>query len=163
MTVRSETLNPDPTLVSNMRQFVLGLIAGEGSFFVTVSKDQRVDRGFTCTPRFSMNMDECDEALLREIQSRIGVGSVDRDDQRDTAQWRLGGQENCAALIEWIGDDFDMFRHSDKHDKYVQWRKVIEEIYSDQTDWQWVAVATSELNNSPRGRGREELIDLMTR
>lgn len=57
-------------------EFALGVIASEGSFYVTFAKDDRRQYGVTPGFRFQLRMGRFNESLLQTLQDHFEVGSV---------------------------------------------------------------------------------------
>jgi hypothetical protein len=109
--------------------YTLGLICGEGSFFVAISKDPRYRHGVCCTPKFAMTMGEYTETMLKRQRDRYDLGTVNESSKG--YQWVLSSREDCHALMRLINDylqqvDCPEFTQSPKYRSYQKWCDALE-------------------------------------
>jgi len=55
---------------------VAGFVAGEGSFFITISKIKKRKLGYQIRPMFSIQLKKSDRKILDDFQSIFGCGKV---------------------------------------------------------------------------------------
>jgi hypothetical protein len=109
--------------------YTLGLICGEGSFFVAISKDPRYRHGVCCTPKFAMTMGEYTETMLKRQRDRYDLGTVNESSKG--YQWVLSSREDCHALRDLIDGylerlDGSEFSESPKFESYQAWCDALE-------------------------------------
>lgn len=103
-------------------QFILGFIAGEGSFSY-----KSVERGrfnFYIQPEFTLKVKE--REILELILDEIGIGYNYTDDNEMTT-WRTSSRDEKLQLIEFIDTHADeMFKSTQKYQSYVKWKELVE-------------------------------------
>jgi hypothetical protein len=103
------------------REFILGIIAGEGTFGVTFRKRD----GYTAPEPYSGVKMKNEEMLLNSIKSKVGVGTV-YSKKNNMYSWQLHGINLNQSLIEWIDESrSELFVQSRKYDSYKQWKDCI--------------------------------------
>ena len=109
--------------------YTMGLIAGEGSFFITFSRDNRYAHDVYFGPRMSISMGEMEEDLLKNQQRLYGVGTVNKTVKG--FQWITSSRSECRKLIGLIDGYIERnpdteFLTAAKHDAYKNWREALE-------------------------------------
>lgn len=155
------------------RGFLLGLIAGEGSFYVTMANDQR--RKYDVCPgiRFSVTMGFYEQEMLEALQEATGLGSVTTHGKG--FQWTISSRKDCHELngmIDgWLDEtDTALFRRSHKYTAYQKWKEILEDFFQPgktlgKNDLIEVAQLKEDINCTPGGAARsaEELKDIIER
>ncbi|MCQ4333617.1 LAGLIDADG family homing endonuclease [Natronomonas sp. F2-12] len=109
--------------------YTMGLIAGEGSFFVTFNRDDRYRHDIYYGPKFSISMGE-KEAEMLQNQCRIySLGTVNKSQKG--FQWIISSRAECRELIKLIDQYLEQnpsteFQSAAKHNAYQSWRAALE-------------------------------------
>lgn len=104
--------------------YTIGLIAGEGSFFVTLTRDDRYRYGVYYGPKFTVTMGtKCREMLERQ-RDLYGLGTVNEASKGH--QWVLSSRGDCHELRELIDGylaehDAPEFTSTPKYTAYRRW------------------------------------------
>lgn len=64
--------------------FVTGFIDGEGSFTISVQKNQKLKIGWEIQAKFTIKLHKKDKAILELIQSTLGEGIIFNDNTTNT-------------------------------------------------------------------------------
>ena len=109
--------------------FTMGLIAGESSFFITFSRDDRYRHDVYYGPKFAISMGEKEEEMLRNQSRLYGLGTVNKSQKG--FQWIISSRTECRELIELIDQYLEQnpsteFLNSAKHNAYENWRSALE-------------------------------------
>jgi len=135
--------HPDDPLPPELGHFFAGLCAGEACFAICWASGSR--QRFRCD--FVIRMREDEEPMLRELQRRIGVGTLRRHRARGRShpivQWRAGSAADCRRLVE-IFDRFPL--RSRKQRDYEIWREAVLELSRPERDPQRLARLKEELH-----------------
>jgi hypothetical protein len=99
--------------------FILGFIAGEGSF--TVNLEEQSGKLYAY-PRFKVAVHERDRALLDAMAECVGLGAVYGHGE-DSAEWRIDNQEESQRFAQQVlaAADGSLFTESDKYEQFVRW------------------------------------------
>lgn len=104
-------------------QFILGFIAGEGSFSF-----KSVERGrfnFYIQPEFSLNVKERD--VLDHIIEEVGFGYNYDLSKNGMSTWRISSREGRLKLIEFIDEHAGpLFKSTKKYESYLKWKELVE-------------------------------------
>lgn len=107
----------------------MGLIAGEGSFFVTFNRDDRYRHDVYFGPKMAISMGEKEQELLENQCQLYGLGTVNTT--RKGFQWVISSRAECRELIELIDKYLEQnpsteFLSAAKHNAYQNWRSALE-------------------------------------
>jgi hypothetical protein len=109
--------------------FTIGLIAGEGSFFITFMRDDRYAHDVYFVPKMAVSMGEKEEEMLQNQCQLYGLGTINKTQKG--FQWVLSSREECHKLIEIIDEYLE--QHSDseffnatKYNAYKNWRTALD-------------------------------------
>jgi len=131
--------------------FILGFIAGEGSFQLNARKNGKY---IEVIPKFSIYLKDNDEKLLREIHSVIGVGSVTLT-KNGHVQLQARSKEDLSTIISFIDGSYDKFwKNSNKKEKYETWKEIVH-IYLDGETTKEQKVKMLEKGKKMKGDGRK--------
>lgn len=130
--------------------YTLGLLAGEGSFFITFTRDDRYDHGLWYGPKVSVTMGEYTEAMLEDQQARYGLGTV--NEHSDGYAWILSSRSDCHELRRLIDDYLEQheemsFIHAPKHRAYRRWCDALELLQPNQSLSESEVVELAELRD----------------
>lgn len=105
------------------REFILGFIAGEGSFQIDLQIDRdRVRYNVRAIPRLSILVHE--EKVLDEIQKYIGGSRTTYGKQ---ARLDIRSAEDCDNFIQLVdSSDCSLFFDTKKFEQYQHWKKAVE-------------------------------------
>jgi len=109
--------------------YTMGLIAGESSFFITFSRDDRYTHDVYYGPKFSISMGEKEQELLENQCQLYGLGTVNTT--MKGYQWVISSRAECRELIELIDQYLEQnpsteFQSAAKHNAYASWRAALE-------------------------------------
>ena len=109
--------------------FTMGLIAGEGSFFVNFSRDDRYAHDVYYGPKMAISMGQKEEEMLRNQCRLYGLGTVNATVKG--FQWVISSRAECRELIELIDQYLEQnsstaFLGAAKHNAYQNWRSALE-------------------------------------
>lgn len=113
--------------------FVLGFIAGEGSFYVNVC-EASTECGLRFSPEFTLKVNEVDTEVLGLLSELTQVGKI-RPEQNNCVRWRVDTQGGCRKLVSDIetASQGTLFRESSKYESFRKWRYFVENDISPQT------------------------------
>ena len=109
--------------------YTMGLIAGESSFFITFSRDDRYRYDVYYGPKMAISMGEKEQELLENQCQLYGLGTVNTT--MKGYQWVISSRAECRELIELIDQYLNQnpsteFLSAAKHDAYESWRSALE-------------------------------------
>jgi len=109
--------------------YTMGLIAGESSFFITFSRDNRYTHDVYFAPKMAVSMGQYEKEMLQEQQRLYGLGTV--NETVKGYQWVISSRAECQELIEIIDgyiehDPDSTFLSAAKYDAYRNWRSALE-------------------------------------
>ena len=109
--------------------YTMGLVAGEGSFFVTFNRDDRYTHDIYYGPKMAISMGEKEQELLENQCQLYGLGTVNTT--MKGYQWVISSRAECRELIELIDQYLNQnpsteFLSAAKHDAYESWRSALE-------------------------------------
>jgi len=109
--------------------YTMGLIAGESSFFITFSRDNRYTHDVYFAPKMAVSMGQYEKEMLQEQQRLYGLGTV--NETVKGYQWVISSRAECHELIEIIDGFIEhnsgtAFLTAEKHNAYSNWRSALE-------------------------------------
>ena len=110
--------------------FILGMIAGEGSFHVLMEQPSggTIDRQ---RPVFTMTMHEDD--ILRQMALQLGLGVV-TDDAGERFTWRINNKQQVNQMRNWVLENIsEDFKATDKFRQFKLWSEAVDIIPDDRT------------------------------
>lgn len=140
--------------------FILGLIAGEGSFSSALFSQNDTVYVY---PIFQLKLSDVDCEIVEGLEERFGVGTVNYDNSGNVG-WHVRGADDVDALITFIEEsDCKMFEMTAKYKQYLRWLELVEKKrQSDGTDAEkaeMIRTARSVTDsNLGSGRSAEEWI-----
>ena len=107
----------------------MGLIAGEGSFFITFMRDDRYTHDVYFGPKFALSMGQKEEEMLQNQCQLYGLGTINKTQKG--FQWVLSSREECHELIEIIDGYLEQhsaseFFNAAKYNAYKNWRTALD-------------------------------------
>lgn len=107
-------------------EFILGFIAGEGSFTTTCAVREDAKHGVYPTIRFKLNVKE--REVLDEIQEQLELGQVKDHDNVGQSVWRITNNKELKEFSKWIKENADCgFKESKKYDSFIVWSELLDE------------------------------------
>lgn len=107
-----------------MDDFILGFIAGEGSFSTYTVESDSNKFGLQITPHFNLKVDE--REIIEKIHDYMGFGTT-LQDNRGMWSWRVAGKSSRQKLISWIEDNAtEEFKCTSKWESFKKWRTFTE-------------------------------------
>ena len=80
--------------------FVTGFAEAEGCFLVSIIKDKEYRLGWSVSPRYHINLHQKDKALLEQIQSYFGVGSINYKHGSEVIKYYVQSIKDLARIID---------------------------------------------------------------
>lgn len=148
--------------------FIIGLITGEGSFYITVSKEDRRRFGVGYGARFRMSMGQYSKLMLERVRDSVGIGRVASD--LKGYDWIISSREECHELSCLIDDHLathdSIFTSTPKFESYQKWTQALKILQPGRrlTKQEIITLAhlKDEINPIPgKGRSAEEIIDII--
>lgn len=109
--------------------YTMGLIAGEGSFFVIFNRDDRYRYDVYYGSKMAISMGKNEQELLENQCQLYGLGTVNTT--MKGYQWVISSRAECHELIELIDQYLEQtpsteFLNSAKQNAYENWRSALE-------------------------------------
>jgi len=124
-------------------EFILGFVAGEGSFYVSVS--ERANSRVKITPAFSIKVYEMD--VLQSIKEELGVGKIDK--YEDEYSLNVQSRPECEKVRKFVNENCTRwFKSTHKYEQFKKWCSVLDIL----SNW--------ERNNPPKDEKMKEAVDL---
>jgi len=146
-------------------QFIIGFIAGEGSFSAKVYPRDSQRFGVQVVPEFSLKVKE--KEVIHNIVEYTEIGYV-RDTPDGYAAWRISSNEELQQLISFIeGNRRGGFECCEKYNAYNRWKKVVEgrrELMMTEEGMKELVERAREINQMgarPPARSKEELFNII--
>lgn len=113
-----------------MSNFVLGFIAGEGSFQLTARQNPRDEEKTAVRPKFSVLLTDNDSTVLKSIQKELGgVGQVTETGDGHV-QLQVSAKKELVEVKDYIHqNESELWNDSCKSSEFDRWKRVVE-IYS---------------------------------
>jgi len=108
----------NPISVNINPWFITGFSEAEGSFIISMYKNEHSKLKWRVTPNFTINIDIKDIALLQSIKDTFGVGNV-RKNSSNTAVYRVDNIQELQVIVDHFykysligdkGSDFLLFK-----------------------------------------------------
>jgi hypothetical protein len=108
--------------------YTIGLIAGEGSFFITFSRDDRYNHNVWYGPKMSVSMGKYSREMLESQQALYGLGTV--NDHPKGYAWTLSSHSDCHELRQVIDEYIERhetteFVQTPKYQSYQKWSEAL--------------------------------------
>lgn len=102
--------------------FILGLIAGEGSFSSALLNQNDTVYIY---PIFQMGLSDVDEDIIHYMTNEMDIGTTSKSN--GAIGWFVRGKEDVDDLIEFIEEaDCEEFEITEKYDQYQRWMELVE-------------------------------------
>lgn len=115
--------------------FILGLIAGEGSFCISIRKTGNNKSGYGIKLKFGLNMRTLDESLVKGVKNELGnIGFITYKDGRtenrgNTIQYRVSSKSECSKFVDYIERNMSQeFKSSEKYSSYLKFKEALNYI-----------------------------------
>ena len=142
--------------------FILGLIAGEGCFYVELNKNKRMSHNIYARPAFSLGVKVDDPDMVHILEEEFGFGEIVHRD--NSIEIRVRKKENIRYLIEWMDSNkTDLFTRTDKSRQYEDWKIIRNKINNCETDedMEEIVTLTKSLSNSTHGKSKDDWHNLI--
>lgn len=115
--------------IGEPEQFILGLLAGEGSLMVNIHKSDRYNSGIDIRSAAQITLSKSDYKVLVMIHHILDIGSLSIEGNGGVT-WKVQSQKECRVLADWISDNIDdtMFKHTKKYESYIVWEDCLSMI-----------------------------------
>jgi hypothetical protein len=150
-------------------EFALGIIAGEGSFYVTFAKDNRRQYGVTPGIRLQIKMGQFSGPLLGALQDHFDLGSV--TEYEKGYAWTVSSRAECHALHDCVETHLarhdSIFKETAKYDAYTRWQEALSILEPERkltkADLLKLADTRDSINRVPNSRARSssEIVQLI--
>jgi hypothetical protein len=106
--------------------FVLGVIAGEGTFNVALHhQEERAKHNVRPDPQFAVKMDVRDKNLVKECHESVGLGQY--NEYEDMVYWSISSKEDCKKMVEYVEENANCgFKNTEKWESFKVWRDVVD-------------------------------------
>lgn len=105
--------------------FILGLIAGEGTFNVALQERQSSRWNIKPTPSFAIKMDDRDSIILRSIRDELDIGRFHQSG--GMASWQVQSKKETKELKKWVKNHEDRgFNLTSKYGSFEMWCEAVE-------------------------------------
>lgn len=106
--------------------FILGFIAGEGSFTTTCAVSDDSKFGVYPSMQFKLNVKE--KVVLNEIVEFVGIGRVvEESDRNEQWAWRITKYSELKDFSDWINQHLGGgFEESKKYQSFKIWSELLE-------------------------------------
>lgn len=141
-----------------VEQFALGLIAGEGSFYIGLKHRNSGVVNFTATFMLEVYEDNVVEVLVEDL----GIGEVYSRDDRDGSIWRITSISDAQELANMVQSSADKyFKSTRKYEQFKKWHRAVEiasenSRYSDEQKKEIVDISFSIADSNNRRTSKEE-------
>lgn len=146
------------------KEFIAGLIAGEGCFSVALRAHDDCACGISASPKLTIGMHDRDLSLLESVQSELGIGDIYPNGD-DLTVFAVNRSSDVMDLIDYLDAvNADCWISSDKYSTYQDWREFVLQ-YSPPQNRQEVEETVQfakRLNHGDRGRSKEDWLDKAT-
>lgn len=153
--------------------FVLGYIAGEGSFGVRIRLNDEMKAGVQLLPWFAVSAVKEDLPVIEHIQSLFGgsICSVEVDTEyHEQRRLQVGGFKGCREIINLVdsnkGCGFDKIA---KGASYGRWKEFIQNYETPRNKDEALSLIESAKQINPYGTGgksidewEQEIVDIST-
>lgn len=149
-----------------MEKFILGFIAGEGSFHARLRENEYSNFGVETSLEFTLLLNERDSELLEDIHTYIGLGRIRYDESRGTVCWKISSKEDCKDFARFIEENAgDGFIASEKYESFKKWRHLLHNIdilKRSRMGKEEFIKKSKEINSGDNGLSTTEWIDRLT-
>lgn len=163
---RTDYINNQRDINIIERGFILGLIAGEGSFSIKFAKSDQYRVGYIINPRFSLGMREEELIMLEQISDSVGLGRVKPKGRKNQIYWSISSVGECINLCSFIEspeNSSEIFMESSKYSSYMAWKNVLEMINNQRHITREGAIeiarAREDINYGSRSDNTGDIID----
>ena len=109
--------------------YTIGLLAGEGSFFITFTRDNRYRYGVYYGAKFAISMGTKCHEMLEQQRALYELGTV--NESQKGYQWVLSSRADCHELRRLIDTYLDehpdaSFPTSPKYEAYQAWCEALD-------------------------------------
>lgn len=85
-------------------QWIVGFVDGEGSFLISINKNEKMTLGWQVLPEFRVVQHQNDEQILYKIKDYFGFGNVVVN-HGDRKEFRVRGSENIKKIISFFKEN----------------------------------------------------------
>lgn len=140
-------------------EFVLGVIASEGSFHLKMMKSN-ANAGYSFSPTFAIHMNKRERELLENVADVLPVGCTFHERPNSVSLY-IGGKNSVRKIIDWIDEqDSDMFSATVKSSSADTLKKIIDKLDEGLHRTPEGTVEIAELRNEMNASGAESRVDV---
>lgn len=144
--------------------FILGFIAGEGSFNANLHQQDTYKFGVYAGLRFHIGLHQNDKQLLYSLKEYFDMGRVveRQNNGYDSVYWEVKKNDEIKQLCDWIEENkSDWFEESIKHKSYKKWKYLVEnrqQLISTYDGMVEFIELAKDINRDSRGKSVSEWI-----
>jgi len=139
--------------------FVLGVIASEGSFHAKMSKTQS-NAGYTISPVLEIHMNSRERGLLDEISNILPVDPSIHE-RSDSVTLYVGSRSDVSDVIEWAErQNVSPFDNSVKAENMRKLKKIIQMLNDGKHRSVEGVMEIAEVRNSMNDAGSDSRVEL---
>jgi len=154
------------------RGFFTGIIAGEGSFSIKISKQKSSKLGIRITPVFSITMSQDNTQMIQNLKESIGHGGLyeyrkSKEGHSRMLKFSIESIEGCKDIISFIEQhsDTELFRGTERFESYIVWKECVNMIdnkeHTTKGGAKKIAELRRDINSSQRSRDAEEVKNII--
>lgn len=147
--------------------FILGLIAGEGSFCTDMHKQKTYKYNVHTGLRFYIALHEKDKEVIDCLQKYFGIGDVGYKNNSGSGayKWEIKRNDEVKQFAEWVEENStNWFKKTRKYDSFVKWKSLIEDrkelMETEEGLIEYIKRAKA-INETNRGKSVEEWINVV--
>jgi hypothetical protein len=153
--------------IDKPEEFILGLLAGEGSLMINMHKSDRYNTGIDVRGAGQITLGKEDYKILVMIHHILNIGSLSIQGSGGVT-WKVQSQKECRILADWIENNIEntLFKHTKKYESYVVWEECISMIedgeHMSKSGIKEIAGMRDDINYySSSARTQDEIMDIV--
>jgi len=132
-------------------QFILGYIAGEGSFNAKLQRDKNKSGGYNIVPCFEIHVRKNQRKTAELIRDEMPF-DIKLYEKEKTLTLYYGGYTKMNEFFEWVeGHSNEAFRESGKYRSMLKLRGIVEMMHEDKHRFPEGVIEIVEVRDSMNG------------
>lgn len=132
-------------------QFILGMMAGEGSFTIKLSKEESFSWKIRPNPRFAITLHESDREVLENMQEYLGVGTL-RTKSENQYTWDVSSIGGIIEIKKFVEENAeDGFMCTEKYESFLRWSKGVDMFKGPGRKTNWTKEKIVKIVNISKG------------
>jgi len=149
----------EPQCTSMDEEFVLGVIASEGSFHLKMMKTG-TNAGYSFSPTFVIHMNNREEKLLRNVAEVLPVDPAFYE-REDSVTLYVGGKDSVRKVIKWTEEqNSEMFNEAAKSSSATVLKQIIDKLDAGLHSTPEGTVEIAQLRNQMNAAGADSRTDI---